>query len=233
MLLKEATLLKKQSRYDEACQTLRLAFLSAGANEIILIEERLRLPAYLLLAGRRDDGWAELNLLAGQFHEPYDQVPIRNKMRVFAEKEERWSDALFYSAWVYILKLKNGINFIKSVHHQADIDANEGPLQFTGENGSIYELDFRKINADNTPLAYTENGNPIFDVAHNHMLQSLNRSLSIEVIENEFESLCAKLHRPELPPVIADEILKIIEANDETGEWVSDLHQFFRQQLMG
>lgn len=230
-LLKEATRLKKEKKYDEACQTLRVAYQSSGVGEVILIQERLRLPMYLLLAGRRDEGWAELNRLAGQYHAPYDQIPIRNQMRIFAEKEGRWNDALFFSAWVYVMHLKHEIDFIKSVHHQADINANEEPLRFEREDGSIFELDFRKMDVDKATFAYTENGNPIFDVAHNHMLESLNRRLDIDVMEGEFDGLCRNIDRPDLPPAIADKILEIIELEDETGEWVSDLHQFFRQQL--
>ncbi|WP_133623031.1 hypothetical protein [Erwinia sp. LJJL01] len=231
-LLKEATRLKKEKRYDEACQTLRVAYQSADVNEVILIQERLRLPMYLLLAGKSNDGWAELNRLSSEYHEPYDLIPIRSQMRIFSEKEGRWNDAILYSAIVYTMVLKNKIHFIKSVHHQADVIAIEEPIKIETVERSFFEFDFRIIDADRKAFAYTENGNPIFDVAHNHMLESLNRMLDLDAIEREFEGLCRRIERPELPLAIAEKIIETVGYEDDNGEWVSDFHHFFRQQLM-
>ncbi len=122
-LLKLATQLKKDKKYDEACQTLRVAYQSADVDEIILIEDRLRLPMYLLLAGQGDEGWYELNRLIGEYLSPHEQIAIRNQMSIFTEKEKRWNDAIFYSAWVYILEIQEDIHFIKSVSDYADAEA--------------------------------------------------------------------------------------------------------------
>ncbi len=59
-LLKSATALKRDKKYIEACETLIKAYSSEGANDL-MIEERLRLPMYLLLAGKNEDGWDEMN----------------------------------------------------------------------------------------------------------------------------------------------------------------------------
>jgi len=85
-LLIEATALKREKKYAEACEKLREAYSSDGA-ENLFIEERLRLPMYLLLAGRNDEGWDELNRLNARYADQYSQPIIANQMRIFCKKE--------------------------------------------------------------------------------------------------------------------------------------------------
>ena len=85
-LLKKATVLKKDKKYIEACEMLQNAYSSEGANDL-MIEERLRLPMYLLLAGKSDDGWDELNRLNSLYRDGFSQPVIANQMRVFCKKE--------------------------------------------------------------------------------------------------------------------------------------------------
>ena len=85
-LLKEATALKREKKYADACEKLREAYSSDGA-ENLMIEERLRLPMYLLLAGRNDEGWEELNRLNARYIDQFSQPVIANQMRVFRKKE--------------------------------------------------------------------------------------------------------------------------------------------------
>jgi hypothetical protein len=85
-LLKEATSLKKEKKYAEACEKLRKAYRADGA-ENLMIEERLRLPMYLQLAGRNDEGWDELNRLNAKYSDIFSQPIIANQMRVFLKKE--------------------------------------------------------------------------------------------------------------------------------------------------
>ena len=59
-MLKEATKLKKEKKYVEACEKLREAYAAKGSEEL-MVEERLRLPMYLQLAGKNDEGWKTLN----------------------------------------------------------------------------------------------------------------------------------------------------------------------------
>ncbi|EWH01486.1 hypothetical protein [Halomonas sp. BC04] len=59
-MLKEATALKKEKKYDEACEKLREAFSLESANNL-MVKERLRLPMYLQLANRNDEGWKIIN----------------------------------------------------------------------------------------------------------------------------------------------------------------------------
>jgi hypothetical protein len=82
----EATALKREKKYIEACEKLREAYSADGA-ENLMIEERLRLPMYLLLAGRNDEGWDELNRLNARYVDQISQPTIANQMRVFLKKE--------------------------------------------------------------------------------------------------------------------------------------------------
>lgn len=85
-LLKEATALKREKKYIEACEKLREAYSAEGA-ENLMIEDRLRLPMYLQLAGRNDEGWDELNRLNVRYVDQFSRPIIANQMRVFLQKE--------------------------------------------------------------------------------------------------------------------------------------------------
>lgn len=237
-LLKLATQLKQDKKYDEACQTLRVAYQSADVDEIILIEDRLRLPMYLLLAGQGDEGWYELNRLIGEYLSPHEQIAIRNQMRIFTEKEKRWNDAIFYSAWVYILEIQEDIHFIKSVSDYADAEAcrkkSEGNIyvEYINNSGEKTRLDITSmLEPGKEPYAYTSSGNPIYECAYTHILNRLNKKLEIDVIEKHFSTLCKKISKEWLPPVIAQKIIEIIEYYKPTDDWVTYLHSFLREEL--
>ncbi len=230
-LLKEATLLKKASKYDEACQTLRVAFQSADVGEYIDIHERLRLPVYLCFANRDDEAWFELNRLSTVYQDSISQIAIRTKMQKFLEDEGKLVDAAFFLAWVYLIELKHKIDLIVDIHDAADKWANEDPMMVEMKDGSIAALDFRKIDDGREPFAFTKSGSPIYDVAHNHILTSLNNMLDVNVIENCFVGICEKIGDDEAPAIIAEKIIEIIGGKYISGEWVAELHSFFREQL--
>ena len=85
-LLKEATALKKEKKYIEACEKLREAYSADGA-ENLMIEDRLRLPMYLQLAGYNDEGWDELNNLSARYTDQFSQPRIAHQMKIFLRKE--------------------------------------------------------------------------------------------------------------------------------------------------
>lgn len=87
--LMEATALKKAKKYIEACDKLCEAYSADGA-ENLFIEERLRLPMYLQLAGKNDEGWDELNRLYASYDQSF-QMQIENQMRIFLRKEKNES----------------------------------------------------------------------------------------------------------------------------------------------
>lgn len=84
-LLTEAVQLKKQKRFDDACRRLTDAYSAEGSGDL-MIEERLRLPMYLLLAGRGDEGWNLLNQMFTEA-EPFNKTIIHKQMIVFLKKE--------------------------------------------------------------------------------------------------------------------------------------------------
>lgn len=85
-LLKEATALKKEKKYIEACDKLREAYSADGA-ENLMIEDRLRLPMYLQLAGKNDEGWDELNGLYTRYTDQFSQPRIEHQIKIFLRKE--------------------------------------------------------------------------------------------------------------------------------------------------
>ena len=87
-LLMEATDLKKLGKYLEACDKLKQAYSANGAKELF-IEERLRLPMYLLLAGKEKEGLASLNRLATEFNDPMSQAVIAKQKIIFQKKASK------------------------------------------------------------------------------------------------------------------------------------------------
>lgn len=86
ILLKEATALTRDKKYIEACDKLREAYAADGAVNL-MIEDRLRLPMYLQLAGKNDDGWTELNRLSARYVDQFSRPMIANQLRIFLRKE--------------------------------------------------------------------------------------------------------------------------------------------------
>lgn len=85
-LLKDATALKRENKFIEACEKLREAYSADGA-ENLMIEDRLRLPMYLQLAGKNDEGWDELNSLSVRYIDQFSQSRIAHQMAIFLRKE--------------------------------------------------------------------------------------------------------------------------------------------------
>jgi len=85
-LLKDATALKREKKFIEACEKLREAYSADGA-ENLMIEDRLRLPMYLQLAGKNDEGWAELNSLSARYVDQFSKPRIAHQMTIFLRKE--------------------------------------------------------------------------------------------------------------------------------------------------
>src|SRR5438067_519030 len=64
-----------------------------------MIEERLRLPMYLQLAGRTDEGRSELERLKTTYRDRFSQAVIANQMAVFSRKSGELVEALVFGAW--------------------------------------------------------------------------------------------------------------------------------------
>lgn len=93
-LLKKATIYKKEKRFDDACNALKEAYTLEG-NENLMIEERLRLPMYLLLAGKNEEGWEELSNLNSIYRDDFSQQIIAKQLNIFCKKEGRNREPLF------------------------------------------------------------------------------------------------------------------------------------------
>ncbi|WP_373017923.1 hypothetical protein [Thiomicrorhabdus sp.] len=97
-LLKQATSLKKEKKYDQACEKLQESYQALGA-ENLTIKDRLRLPMYLQLAKRNEEGWNELNRLTLKYIDVSSQVEIANQMRIFLQNDQKYAQAILFAIW--------------------------------------------------------------------------------------------------------------------------------------
>lgn len=96
--LKDATALKREKHFDEACELLRQAY-ALPSDGTLLLNDHLRLPMYLQLAGKADDGWRELNRLNVKYTDPASQAEIAHQMSVFLQNEGRRAEAVLFEVW--------------------------------------------------------------------------------------------------------------------------------------
>lgn len=123
-LLKEATALKKEKKYIEACDKLREAYSADGA-ENLMIADRLRLPMYLQLAGKNDEAWGELNRLDARYVDQYSEAGIMAQMSIFLQKEN--NEAALNPVRVILREKTRELDHISIM--QAARDANIASLQ--------------------------------------------------------------------------------------------------------
>jgi len=151
-LLKEATKLKSEKKYNEACGKLVEAYAAPDAEDLS-IEDRLRLPMYLQLACRADEGWGILNELSIKYLDVFSQSIIANQMRIFLQKEKKYKQAILFSVWSICKDIeRDGCNIEFSVD-EADKSAAlaaHGPAIFRSK---------QKLKV----YGYTPKGNPITD----------------------------------------------------------------------
>jgi len=102
-LLKQATTLKREKRYDDAIAVLRRAY-AAPSPSHMMIEELLRLPMYLQLAGRAGEGWQEIDRLESVATDGFSQARIAAQRAVFLRKAGQPIKALPYSALAICLQ---------------------------------------------------------------------------------------------------------------------------------
>lgn len=195
-LLKEATALKRAKRYDEAVAMLRRAYDAPGESHVTLLE-RLRLPMYLQLAGRADEGWAELNRLNITYVDQSSQISIAAVLAEFLRKEGKYKGAAMWTAWV-IFKMKEAdVDFINAVVHSAD----QAPSRALEREA----LGLPSWPWSTPPTGTTPSGNPIHNVAY----PSFHRRLTEDYGE---EAIRANLER-DLAKVVASEIISALVTN--------------------
>lgn len=130
-LLEKATVLKKEKKFDEACLLLKKAYSLAG--ERISIQDRLRLPMYLQLDKKNDEGWQDISNLFCLILGNYEQQIISNQIRIFLHKEKRFLGAVPYGIYSYCKKIESYRDYI--ARKRNSLENNELQRQ------SYYKLD--------------------------------------------------------------------------------------------
>lgn len=175
-LLKEATQLKKDKNYDAACEKLKEAYAASDANEL-MVKERLRLPMYLQLAGRNDDGWRVLNELNVKYTDVFSQAEIANQMRVFLQKEKQFKKAILFSVWEIAKEIER------------DILNLQGSIELSDQMATLHsKYDFLDIDKDKKIYGYTPSGNPITDSAYEIFSRRLEENMSAEGVLEKIEN---------------------------------------------
>lgn len=99
-LLKRTASLKKQNKYQEACEVLVNAYkIAEEQNAAFGAKEYMRVAMYYQLDGKNDEGWRVLNEVNLKFTDVYSQAEIANQMRVFLEKEKNHKLSVIYCIW--------------------------------------------------------------------------------------------------------------------------------------
>jgi hypothetical protein len=193
-LLKKATQLKKSKQYVEACEKLREAYKAPGSKDL-MVKELLRLPMYLQLAGKNDDGWREINELNVKFVDVYSQAEIANQMRVFLQKEKQFQKAILFSVWAMAKEIErdksNVENSIKSSDEMAKLHSEYEFLDDTSE---------RQVYGKNP------NGNPITDHAYEMFLTRVNELKTIDGISIRLEKDMKKAKLQSATSLLAEDL---------------------------
>ena len=163
-LLKDATVLKREKKYIEACEKLREAYSADGA-ENLMIEDRLRLPMYLQLAGRADEGWGEMNRLNVTYVGEFSQARIAGQMATFLRKESKHKDAALFAVWTLCKQKEINIDTHASMVHLAD--------QLPASDAESKELGLPPFPRGKK-TGTTPSGNPIYDVGYPGVLRCLS-----------------------------------------------------------
>lgn len=192
-LLKEATALKKEKKFIEACDKLHEAYLADGAEDL-MIEDRLRLPMYLQLAGKNEDGWDELNRLLAKYNDQFSQPTIANQMRVFLQKEGKAKKAVLYGIWTLCKVIEANNKNLDSCYRLADSK--------------------ERLILDSEPVVgQTPNGNPIYDSSYQFFVDRVNKQFTREEIESHITPLLKKAKLDQLLDSLSSDLREYLLSN--------------------
>jgi hypothetical protein len=202
VILKEAAALKKAKQYNEACEKLILAFESDDAHDLML-KEKMRLPMYLQLAKRSEEGWENLCEINEKFRDTVSQAEISNQMRIFLQKEKKFKDALVYAVWNICKELERDKRNIQNCIQHADMIAstNTNYLHIPVRNKKSY--------------GETPKGNVITDSAFQLFNDRIDSGVSIISISDRITTLLKKLKKSEDLDMISRSISKYLKSNDD------------------
>jgi hypothetical protein len=155
-LLKEATALKRAKRYDEAVAMLRRAYQTPTICPMMVVE-LLRLPMYLQLAGRADEGWGEMNRLNITYVDGISQARIAAQMATFLRKEGKYKNAALFAVWT-LFKQK-----------EVNVDTRASMVQMADQKPAS-DAEWKALGLPPIPwgekTGTTPSGNPIYDVGY-------------------------------------------------------------------
>lgn len=186
MLMKEATALKRAKRYDEAVAMLRRAYQTPPGP--MTIQERLRLPMYLQLAGHADEGWGEMNRLNITYVDQPSQIAIAAHMAVFLRKEGNYKNAALFAAWTLCKYKELDVNTHAYLVHSAD----QKPAR-----AAEWETLGLPPWPQNMPITgTTPSGNPIYDVSypavHRRLTEDYDRAAIRVGLEDDLSKVVAR-----------------------------------------
>lgn len=181
-LLKEATALKRAKRYDEAVLMLRRAYETPPGP--MRIEERLRLPMYLQLAGRADEGWGEMNRLSITYVDQASQITISAHIAAFLRKEGKYKTAALFGVWTLFKYKELDVHTHASLVHSAD----QKPAS---------DAEWKVLGLPPIPRGQktgtTPSGNPIYDVSYPAVKRRLAEDYDSEAIRDLLDRDLAKV----------------------------------------
>jgi hypothetical protein len=202
VILKEAAALKKAKQYNEACEKLILAFESDDAHDLML-KERLRLPMYLQLAKRSEEGWRSLCKINEKFRDTVSQAEISNQMRIFLQKEKKFKVALVYTVWSMCKELERDKRNIRNCMQHADMIAST--------NGNHLHIPIKNKKS----YGETPKGNVITDSAFQLFNDRIDSCVSIISISDRITTLLKKLKKSEDLDMISRSISEYLKSNDD------------------
>lgn len=201
-MLKEATALKKEKKYDEACEKLREAFSLEGAEDL-MVKERMRLPMYLQLANCNDEGWRILNELNVQYTDVFSQAEIANQMRVFLQKEKEYIHAVLFSIWSVCKEVERDANNVKN-----SIDLADQWALSKDKSGILQERMNKKI------YSKAQKGNPINDAAYKMFNDRIVHSVSKEGVAARIAPLLKKAKKEKFNDSLSEAISKYLRDSE-------------------
>ncbi|MBN2017563.1 MAG: hypothetical protein JW794_05485 [Candidatus Cloacimonetes bacterium] len=214
--LKKATILKNEKKYDEACKILKEAFSLKGSNDL-MIKERLRLPMYLQLANKNDEGWRILNELNVKFVDVFSQAEIANQMRIFLQKEKKYTQAILFSIWSICKEVeRDRCNIRGSVEFADQLASNKRKYKFHQD--------------DNIEKVYgkTPKGNPITDYNYKIFVDRINDNISVDGVSYRILPLLKKLNKDKLLPSLSKSISEYLNSSkvynlNKIGEVINEI----------
>lgn len=201
-MLKEATALKKEKKYDEACEKLVEAFSLDGSQDL-MVKERMRLPMYLQLAKRNDEGWRIPNELNIKYTDVFSQAEIANQMRIFLQKEKKYLQAILFSVWSICKEVERDRYNIQGCIELADQWASNKDDEY----GFLREGRKEKV------YGKTPKRNPITDSAYKIFIDRISDSISEDGVADRILPLLKKAKKEYLTNNLSSSISKHLKSS--------------------